>query len=61
MAVYVDDLVILTKTPEEMQHTKDMFANQFKMKDLGKLHFVSGLVSNRMRKIVECASIKSNT
>ena len=40
---YVDDLIILTKTSEEMQHTKDMFANQFKMKDLGKLRYCLGI------------------
>ncbi len=43
VAVYVDDLIILTKALQVMQHTKDMFANQFKMKDLGKLRYCVGI------------------
>ncbi len=42
VAVHVDGLIILTKAPQEMQHTKDMFANQFNMKDLGKIRYCLG-------------------
>ena len=43
VAVYVDDLIIITKTSKEMQEIKDTLAKQFKMKDLGKLHFCLGI------------------
>ena len=43
VAVYVDDLIIITKTSEEMEEIKDTLAKQFKMKDLGKLHFCLGI------------------
>ena len=39
VAVYVDDLIIVTKTPDQMKQIKESMAIQFKMKDLGKLHY----------------------
>ena len=39
IAVYVDDLIIITKTPEKMRWIKNSLATRFKMKDLGKLHY----------------------
>ena len=39
IAVYVDDLVLITKTEVKMQKVKRSLADQFKMKDLGKLHY----------------------
>ena len=46
IAVYVDDLILLTKTSEEMQHLKDDLSSRFKMKDLGKLHYCLGISVN---------------
>ena len=39
MAVYVDDLIIARKTPEEMQEVKQLLSLQFQMKDMGELHY----------------------
>ena len=43
VAVYVDDLIIITKTPERMEEVKSNLAAKFKMKDLGKLHYCLGI------------------
>ena len=43
IAVYVDDLIIITKTPEAMKKIKESLAARFKMKDLGKLHYCLGI------------------
>ena len=43
VAVYVDDLIIITETPETMKKIKDNLAMRFKMKDLGKLHYCLGI------------------
>jgi len=39
IAVYVNDLLILTKTEADMNNVKISLGSQFKMKDLGKLHY----------------------
>ena len=43
VAVYVDDLIVITKTPEEMMRIKETLATQFKMKDMGPLHYCLGI------------------
>ena len=43
VAVYVDDLIIATKTPEEMQEVKQLLSSQFQMKDMGELHYCLGI------------------
>lgn len=43
VAVYVDDLIIIMKTPEKMDEVKKTLASQFKMKDLGKIHYCLGI------------------
>ena len=43
VAVYVDDLIVITKTPEEMTRIKETLATQFKMKDMGPLHYCLGI------------------
>ena len=43
IAVYVDDLIIITKTPEKMRWIKNSLATRFKIKDLGKLHYCLGI------------------
>ena len=40
VAVYVDDLVIITKTPEKIEEVKASLAARFKMKDL---HYYLGI------------------
>ena len=43
VVVYVDDLIIITSTAEEMQHIKKNLALKFEMKDMGKLHYCLGI------------------
>ena len=43
VAVYVDDLIIITKTTEEMNRLKECLSNRFKMKDMGELHYCLGI------------------
>ena len=43
VAVYVDDLIIITKTTEEMSSLKKCLADTFKMKDMGELHYCLGI------------------
>lgn len=43
LAVYVDDIVLFTKTEEEMVQQKDLLSTRFKMKDMGPLHYILGI------------------
>lgn len=43
VAVYVDDLILVSDTEEEMQKVKNDLAAQFKMKDMGQLHYCLGI------------------
>ena len=43
IAVYVDDLILLAETQEEMQQMKTSLTSTFKMKDLGELHYCLGM------------------
>lgn len=43
IAVYVDDLILITATAKEMQMVKESLATQFKMTDMGKLHYCLGV------------------
>ena len=43
IAVYVDDLIIVTRTPEKMRTVKNGLATRFCMKDLGRLHYCLGI------------------
>ena len=47
VAVYVDDLIVLTKALERMNRTKKSLAEQFKMKDLGEIHYRLGINTQR--------------
>lgn len=47
VAIYVDDLIIVTKTPEEMQEVKQLMSSQFQMKDMGELHHCLGIRIDR--------------
>jgi len=44
VAVYVDDLIVMTKTAKEMQQIKGSLALHFEMKDLGDLHYCLGVI-----------------
>lgn len=43
VAVYVDDLIVLSDTEQAMATLKQDLASRFKMKDLGKLHYCLGI------------------
>ena len=43
IAVYVDDLILIAETVEEMQQIKKCLSGHFKMKDMGKLHYCLGV------------------
>ena len=43
VAVYFDDLIIVSKTNDKMEETKNSLESKFKMKDLGKLHHCLGM------------------
>jgi len=43
IAVYVDDLILITETPDEMYNIKSALASRFKMKDMGQLHYCLGV------------------
>ena len=43
VAVYVDDLIIVTRTNEKMKEIKKSLTSMFKMKDLGELHHCLGI------------------
>ena len=43
MCVYVDDIIIAAKTDEQLKHVKSALAKQFKIKDMGKLHYFLGM------------------
>ena len=45
--VYVDDLVLAGNNLEEIQHVKQFFDRQFKIKDLGQLRFFLGFEVSR--------------
>ena len=43
LAVYVDDIIIITELDEEMNAIKQQLCEGFKMKDMGKLHYLLGI------------------
>jgi len=46
VAIYVDDLILITETVEEMQQIKSSLASRFMMKDMGQLHYCLGININ---------------
>lgn len=42
-AVYVDDLILMTDTEDDMINIKQDLASHFKMKDMGELHYFLGV------------------
>ena len=49
VAVYVDDLLILSNSKNDKQHLKNELKQTFKMKDLGEAHHILGMRINRDR------------
>ena len=49
VALYVDDLIIATNSPSELNKLKHGLAERFAMKDLGELHFFLGIHIERNR------------
>ena len=43
IAVYVDALILIAETPEQMQQMKRGLSSHFKMKDMGRLHYCLGV------------------
>ena len=43
IAVYVDDLILITSELDQMRQLKQHLADQFKMKDMGPLHYLLGI------------------
>jgi len=43
VAVYVDDLIVIASTVEEMQQIKKSLVLQFQLKLMGKLHYCLGI------------------
>lgn len=43
VAVYVDDVILIGTDPEEITSLKTYLHDQFKIKDLGRLHYFLGL------------------
>ena len=50
IALYVGDLIIITKTPEKMRWIKNSLATWFKMNDLGKLQYCLGIIIKHVKK-----------
>lgn len=49
MAVYVDDLLLISKNKPTMERLKEQIANGFKSKDMGEAHYILGLNITRDR------------
>lgn len=43
IAVYVDDLIMMSETTQEMVRVKGLLSDRFKMKDMGELHYCLGI------------------
>ena len=41
--MYVDDLILLTQTADDMRHIKRLLETQCRMKDMGDLHYCLGI------------------
>ena len=53
VAVYVDDLIVLSDTEQAMTTVKQDLASRFKMKDLGKLHYCLGINIDQDKKTIK--------
>ena len=60
VAVHVDNLIVISASPDEMHEVKQSLADTFKMKDLGPLRYCLG-VSIIQEEGCICGYIRSNT
>ena len=47
LTVYVDDIVLASNFPKEVQRIKGLLKNKFKMSDLGAVHHLLGMTITR--------------
>ena len=61
VAVYVDDLILIAETMDEMKKVKESLATKFRMTDMGKLHYCLGItiICTRRRQEMFVASSKA--
>jgi len=50
LIVYVDDIVVTEDDKDEMAHLKELLAQEFEIKDLGKLQYLLGIEVARSKK-----------
>ena len=50
LSLYVDDLLLVSNSLENLSHLKQQLSKKFEMKDLGEAHFVLGIQIERNRK-----------
>ena len=43
VAVYVDDILVAGRSDKQIMRVKNALARQFKMKDMGELHYFLGV------------------
>ena len=43
IAIYVDDIILATKSEDRLKQVKDTLAAQFEVKDIGPLHYFLGV------------------
>jgi hypothetical protein len=43
VAIYVDDLIIMTQTTDKMLELKEAFCSRFEMTDIGEIHYLLGV------------------
>ena len=49
LTIYVDDLILMTGSEEEMKELKDVLSGGFKMVDQGELHYILGIEVERKK------------
>ena len=50
--LYVNDLIILVRNVTQLKWHKSELKNEFKMSDLGELHYCLGVKFERNRKVI---------
>lgn len=49
IGIYVDDLLVITKSKQTMKRTQQLITSVFKCKDLGEIHYLPGVQIKRNR------------
>ena len=58
LTIYVDDLILLTGSEEEMSELKEVLASGFKMTDQGKLHYILGIEAESRNGVLKLSQRK---